>query len=126
MDIIFAGISLIFGGVPTIIFLGLMSLCGDLVSFWRRPHIFLSSSASDVASFGRVGEEVYCKNDLTFPRVIWKSEFPDEIPLRVDRRIELPVELMKFIVAFRRKLVCDISHMNILPNGVYVETKISD
>ena len=33
---------------------------------------------------------------------------------------------MKFIVAFRRKLVCDISHLNILPNGVYFETKISE
>ena len=30
---------------------------------------------------------------------------------------------MKFIVAFRRKLVCDISHLNILPNGVFFETK---
>ena len=33
---------------------------------------------------------------------------------------------MKLIVAFRRKLVCDISHINILPNGVYVETKMSE
>ena len=33
---------------------------------------------------------------------------------------------MKFIIAFRRELVCDISHLNILPNGVYVETKMSE
>ena len=33
---------------------------------------------------------------------------------------------MKLIIAFRRELVCDISHLNILPNGVYVETKISE
>ena len=48
--------------------------------------------------------------------------FPDDIPLRVDSKIEFRVEVMKFIIAFRRKLVCDISHLNILPNGVYVET----
>ena len=46
--------------------------------------------------------------------------FPDDIPLRVDSKIEFRVEVMKFIIAFRRKLVCDISHMNILPNGVVV------
>jgi len=33
---------------------------------------------------------------------------------------------MKFIIAFRRELVCDISHLNILPNGVFFETKISE
>ena len=117
MDIIFAEISLAWD-VSTITFSSFMSLCGNLVSFWRRSHIFLSSSASDVASFGRVGEEVCCKNDLTLPLVIWRNESPDDIPLRVDSRIDFRVELMKFVVAFRRKLICDISHINILPNGV--------
>ena len=51
---------------------------------------------------------------------------PDDIPLRVDSKIEFRVEVMKFIIAFRRKLVCDISHLNILPNGVYFETKRSE
>ena len=52
--------------------------------------------------------------------------FPDDIPLRVDSKIEFRVEVMKFIIAFRRKLVCDISHLNILPNGVVIGTKISE
>ena len=33
---------------------------------------------------------------------------------------------MKLIIAFRRELVCDISHLDILPNGVYFETKMSE
>ena len=122
MDIVFAGISLL-RGVPKIIFSSFVSLRGLLVWVWRRSHVLLSSSASDVASFGRVGEEVCCKNDLTLPLVIWRNESPDDIPLRVDSRIEFRVELMKFVVAFRRKLICDISHLNILPNGVFLKPK---
>ena len=33
---------------------------------------------------------------------------------------EFPDEVLKLLDAFRRKFVCDISHMNILPNGVVV------
>ena len=53
-------------------------------------------------------------------------DLPDEILLRVVWKIEFPDEVMKFVVAFRCKIVCDISHMNILPNEVYFETKRSD
>ena len=51
-----------------------------------------------------------CKIDPRLLRVIWMSEFPGEV--------------MKLLVAFRCKFVCDISHMNILPNGVVVSSQL--
>ena len=122
MDIVFAGISLIFGGVPTITFSGFMSLCGNLVTCGWRPYILLSSSSWDVASFDCGGEGVCCRVDLIHLRFVWKSVFPDDIPLHVDSKIEFRVEVMKFIIAFRRKLVCDIHTWISFPMEYFFET----